>query len=152
MGYKNLEENRTYHKIYYNELKASNSEKYEERKRKARERYYKVVKPIRDQQNNDTTNNTPRRKYVKRNLKNFIENQQNQNVLIIGNELIDTEVSSDFKEDNIKTLIVDVYNKVNEDKINESNISNEEVEKITTEIINKLPNICIFGCDIPKFK
>jgi hypothetical protein len=58
MGYEDLEINRQYHKLYYQELKIKNPEAYQERKEKARLRYH---------QNKQQTDK-PKRQYTKRNF------------------------------------------------------------------------------------
>jgi NACalpha-BTF3-like transcription factor len=61
MGYEDLEINRQYHRLYYQELKTKNPEAYKERKEKARLRYHKNKPQLQSDK--------PKRQYTKRNLK-----------------------------------------------------------------------------------
>jgi hypothetical protein len=85
MVYKTTEENRLYHRIYYEEQKNRNPEAYEKRKEQARQYYYKK-KGI----ENNLDNKLEKREYIKRNLKkdqpNIIESLKIESLKVTEEE------------------------------------------------------------------
>lgn len=76
MPYKTIEEQHTYNKIYYADLKNTNPELYNKRLVKARENYLKnrekILQSRMDNYNNKISLDKPKRVYKKREIKNQI--------------------------------------------------------------------------------